>query len=306
MTLALFIRRQGVLFNVGAWVLIGLGPLLQGTGSPAWLVGLFVAILFLGVPHGALDTLYARHLYDMRSYWAWAAFGLAYAGLAALVVALWLVTPLVFLSGFLLVSALHFSGDPVEETPALFRAVYGGAIIVLPALLHDEQVARLFSFLSGAEAGDRIAGALHWIAIPWLFAVLLAAAHYAKKNSVAILELVSVSALAVFVPPLLAFAMFFCVMHSARHILRTRQYSEKHTFRHLLQVASLPFLLTLAGGVAGWHFLQHESFDVRVIQLLFVSLAALTVPHMMLVDRLRFFGPFWGNSAERQALKKLT
>lgn len=290
MTPELVMRRQGVVFSVGAWLLIGLGPLFPATDSRAGLVGVLLLIFFLGVPHGALDTLYARYIYRLQSYSAWAAFGLTYVGLAAVVIAMWLITPFVFLLAFLLLSAFHFSGDPVEETPVLFRALYGGAIIVLPALLHVQQVTELFSFLSGAETADRIAGALHWISLPWLFAVLFAAVNHVKKNSVSSLELVSVSALAVLAPPLLAFAMFFCAMHSVRHILRTRQFSEKRSLSHLFRVASLPFLLTLIGAAAGWYFLHDESFDARAVQLLFVSLAALTVPHMMLVDRLRFFG----------------
>lgn len=295
MTLALAMRWQGVLFSAGAWLLIGLGPLFPGTDTQAGLVVLFFVIFFLGVPHGALDTLYARYFYRMQSYWAWAAFGFTYVALAAVVVALWLIAPFVFLVGFLLLSALHFSGDPVEEAPMLFRALYGGAIIVLPALLHVQQVTELFSFLSGTEAADRLAGALHWMAAPWLFVALLAAAHHAKKNSLSSLEMVSVLALAVLAPPLIAFTMFFCAMHSVRHILRTRQYSEKGSFRHLFLVALPPFLLALTATASGGYFLQSESFDARVVQLLFVSLAALTVPHMMLVDRMRFLGCGRGN-----------
>ena len=299
MTLAAVMRRQGLLFCVGAWLLIGLATLFPAIDSKAGLAALFLATFFLGVPHGALDTLYARYLYRMHSHWAWATFGLTYAGLAALVVALWLMTPSVFLISFLLLSALHFSGDPVEGASVPFRTLYGGAMIVLPSLLHAQQVIEIFSFLSGAEAAGRIAGALHWIAFPWLFATLFAAVHHARKNSLSSLELVSVSALALLAPPMLAFGMFFCGMHSIRHILRTRQYSEKESFAHLFQVALLPFLLTLAGVAIGWHFLQDESFDARAVQLLFVSLAALTVPHMMLVDRLRFFGRDRRKSIER-------
>ena len=296
MTLALATKRQGLAFSVGAWLLVGLSPLFPGGQSSAWLVALLVAVFFLGVPHGALDTLYARYVYRIQSFWAWVAFGLGYSGLAVMVVFLWLATPLVFLGGFLLISAFHFSGDPVEETPAVFRALYGGAIIVLPALLHVQQVTELFSHLSGLEAADRLARILHSVALPWLLAALLAAALHAKKNSIASLEMVSVLALAVVVPPLLAFSMFFCAMHSSRHILRTRRYSEKRSFGHLFQVALPPFFLTLLAAAAGWICLQDESLSARVVQLLFVSLAALTVPHMVLVDGLRFFGRVRGRT----------
>ena len=291
MILSAIIRVQGVVFSLVVWLLLLAGAVFPGADSRTQLLVSAVVILFLGVPHGALDTLYARPLYRLQSFGAWIVFGAAYVGLAALVVALWAMMPFAFLLGFLLVSAFHFSGDPAEGTPVVFRALYGGAIIVFPALRHDGQVTELFSFLAGAETAARLVEALHWIAFAWLFATLWAAARQVKKNLVTSLEMVSVAALAIFASPLVAFCVFFCGMHSIRHILRTHDYSEKKSYLQLLQLALLPFLLTLAGASAGWYFLSDASFDGRVVQLVFVSLAALTVPHMLLVDRLRFFGP---------------
>ena len=290
MSLPAIIRVQGVLFSLSAWLLILAGALLPSADSRTQLLISAVVILFLGVPHGALDTLYARPLYRLQSFGAWIVFGAAYVGLAALVVTLWAMTPLVFLLCFLLVSAFHFSGDPAEGTPVVFRALYGGAIIVFPALIHDGEVTQLFSFLAGAETATRLVDVLHWTAFAWLAATFWAAARQVKKNLVSSLEMVSVAALAIFASPLVAFCVFFCGMHSIRHILRTHDYSEKKSYLHLLQLALLPFLLTLAGASAGWYLLSDASFDGRVVQLVFVSLAALTVPHMLLVDRMRFFG----------------
>ena len=284
------IRTQGIAFSVGAWLLILAHTLFLKGDSPAEILVLALVILFLGVPHGALDTLYVRHFFRMHSYWAWAAFALAYVGLAAMVVSVWIATPLIFLVSFLGVSAFHFSGDPVVHTPPIFRVIYGGAVIVFPALLHAQEVTALFSMLAGAEAAAISADALHWTAYPWLLATLLVAARHAKKNVVTSLELLSVSALAIVVSPLLAFSMYFCGMHGLRHILRTRELVEHKSFRHLFHAALPPFLLTLTGAAAGWYFLKDASLDTRVMQLVFVSLAALTVPHMMLVDRSRFFG----------------
>ena len=289
MTLFAATRLQGVVFSLGAWLLVFSGAFVSGVNSRAELLVSALVILFLGVPHGALDTLYARPLYRLQSFGAWGLFGAAYAGLAALVVVLWVMMPLVFLLGFLLLSVFHFSGDPAENTPVIFRALYGGAIIVFPALLHAQQVTELFSFLAGPQTAADLAGVLHWIAFPWLFASLLVAAHHAKIDRFSSLEMVSVSVLAIFASPLVAFSVFFCGMHSLRHILRAREHSEKKSYLHLLQIALLPFLLTLAGASVGWYFMSDAPLDARVVQLVFVSLAALTVPHMLLVDRLRFF-----------------
>lgn len=289
MSLPAVIRTQGIAFSVGAWLLMFGGRLFPGIDPQAELILLSLAIVFLGVPHGALDTLYARQAHRMTSNLAWASFAGIYVGVAAMVVMLWLTMPLVFLLGFLVLSAIHFSGDPVANTPPIFRALYGGAIIVFPTLLHVQQVTDLFSLLAGAETAATTADALHLMALPWLMATLAVAALHARKNWITSLEIISVSALAIVASPLVAFSMFFCGMHSVRHILRTRQLARNRSFHHLFQIARLPFALTLAAAFAGWYLLQEVSLNARVVQLVFVSLAALTVPHMMLVDRARFF-----------------
>jgi type IV secretion system protein VirD4 len=72
----------------------------------------------------------------LNSIGGWADFGVGYAALAAAVVGVWVAAPSLFLAGFLLISALHFSGDPDPRTGGFSRLIYGGAIIVVPALLH--------------------------------------------------------------------------------------------------------------------------------------------------------------------------
>ncbi len=100
----------------------------------------------------------------------------------------------------------------------------------------------------------------------------------------------AVGLLALLAPPLLAFTVFFCGMHGARHILRTVKYSGR-PFRALLAARALaPTLGFLCVLAVAFYELRHLTWEARLIQLVFVALAALTVPHMMLVEQIRFSG----------------
>jgi Brp/Blh family beta-carotene 15,15'-monooxygenase len=104
------------------------------------------------------------------------------------------------------------------------------------------------------------------------------------------LDIGSVILLAVAAPPLLAFTLYFCGMHSARHILRTIDYSGTFSRPLLALSALLPMIGVLVIAVVGWEFLKGKSLDERIVQVVFVGLAALTVPHMALVERVRLSG----------------
>ena len=96
--------------------------------------------------------------------------------------------------------------------------------------------------------------------------------------------------LAIIAPPLISFVVFFCGMHSARHILRSMEYSGRSSLPQLFTATLLPMLGVLGGSVLAWYFLDEISLDARIIQLVFVGLAALTVPHMALVEQVRLSG----------------
>jgi len=66
--------------------------------------------------------VFARQLQDLPGLRDWSVFVVLCSLLAAARVGVWLVAPVLFL----LISALHFSGDPQVCTNFVSRAVYGG------------------------------------------------------------------------------------------------------------------------------------------------------------------------------------
>ena len=293
------LRLQGLVFCGAAILLAAVAATLGPLGSQIELIVIASLILILGVPHGALDTIFARQIYGIQNLRGWILFSAIYLFLSAFVVGIWLLQPAIFLLAFLFISAFHFSGDPAAGTPWPARALYGGAVVILPAALHAVETTRLFSLLAGESATDL---AMPWLVLlswPWLAGLILAAIQRMRTDWLTALEFFSVGILSVVAPPLLSFTLFFCTMHSARHILRTIDYSEKSSRVFILGAALLPMFGVLAVSFVAWYFLRTTPIDARIIQIVFVGLAALTVPHMALVERVRLSG--WGK-AEKNGL----
>jgi Brp/Blh family beta-carotene 15,15'-monooxygenase len=133
---------------------------------------------------------------------------------------------------------------------------------------------------------------LHDLSWPWLLGTALTAAWQARSNWLTCLEMAVAAALALLAPPLLGFAVFFCAMHSARHIVRTWHYvgAGLGQAARLGRAALLPTLGTLALGAAVAYCWRTQPLEAGLIQWLFVGLAALTVPHMALVEPVRWHG----------------
>jgi beta-carotene 15,15'-dioxygenase len=283
-------RIQGAFFCLLALLATCGTQLIGRFSSQTELILLAALIVILGIPHGALDTLFARRLYGIQTLWGWLGFSAIYLLLAGLVVGLWLLAPAGFLIGFLVISAVHFSGDPAAGTPQISRLLYAGTVLIFPSFFYAPEMSQLFGHLVGRDAARVVSAGLGWLAWPWCVAVSLAVFERLRRDWLTALEITAVSLLALLTPPLVAFTVFFCGMHSARHILRTAEYSGRSEIRLLAAAALLPMLAVLLASAVAWYFLRDTALDARVVQIVFVGLAALTVPHMALVERVRFSG----------------
>lgn len=255
--------------------------------APAFVTGhivvMSVLVTLLGIPHGALDPLLAHRLGLWHGPRSLVAFLGGYSTLTALIVGLWLLAPVASLVGFLMLSAAHFGSDWNTKQPAMIRVLTGMALLSLPALRDTTEVARLFVMLSGPQAG-RVA-TLQAAAGPVLIAsVIMCAAIAARTRLHEAVELVIATTLALTTPPLVFFTVYFCLLHSARHLREglsiEREALSRPTGRALVGGAALvPILVAVA-------LLTRDAtatLDVRLLRIVFIGLASLTVPHMALV-----------------------
>jgi Brp/Blh family beta-carotene 15,15'-monooxygenase len=96
------------------------------------------------------------------------------------------------------------------------------------------------------------------------------------------LELLSIASGALLLQPLVFFSCYFALLHSPRHLLDTAQGLGMTSLKRIY-LATLPVLLAtlLLAGLAYW-LLPHIGMAARVVRIVFIGLAALTVPHMLL------------------------
>lgn len=259
-----------------------------GTGGGLVLM-LAIAVAIAGLPHGALDPWVSHRAGLWRTRLGFAAFHLAYLALAALVLVVWQWAPGISLAAFLAISAWHFAGDWRDHLPAWARALAGAALLALPAWRWPSEVTSAFVLLSGTE-GAAIASVLAEMA-PWLALGIVGAALMAlRRSTTAAIELVAVASLALLLPPLVYFIVYFCALHSLRHLRLATIGAAPDARRRMAGVAFLYTALTLLAAAIAWPWLREAgaqagtpAWSGDLLRLVFIGLAALTLPHMLVV-----------------------
>lgn len=280
------VKVQGLIFSALAIVFAIFSIFWQPTDNLAYLIVLAIIIFFLGVPHGALDPIFAKKLLPVSSWQSWSFFAILYSLLGLVMIIFWVLSPLLFMITFLGLSVFHFSRDLENTTPRITKLLYGSAIIILPALLHYDVMVNLFTLILNVDDGLLVVNFLHAIALPYLVLLIISIAYEIYRNFFQAVELLAVSFLAIVAQPLISFTLFFCGMHSIRHVLRTQSYSQL-SWKKILLTSLLPMLGVIFIVLLSWVFLPDSPNYSNILRLIFVGLACLTVPHMILVDRVK-------------------
>ncbi|MDG2502510.1 MAG: Brp/Blh family beta-carotene 15,15'-dioxygenase [Porticoccaceae bacterium] len=262
----------------------------------SWDLAAIAAVLIIGVPHGGLDGAVARRIGWSKGLVPWLGFHLSYIALAALVVWLWLQWPVPGLAVFLLISALHFGRSDIAYTQSLIASnsaqqwlpliAHGGLVSIAIPSLQSAAVQPVFTILVGDEGAALLIKAIGMLFLPWLLS-LAGYAIYAIMHPLwrrPLLSLISLVILALVLPPLISFALYFCLWHSRSHTLLIWQSFEENTERRRSFIEATVYSLMAWTAALGFFMVFQGSLSSALIQLTFIGLAALTVPHMLLVD----------------------
>ncbi len=247
--------------------------------SDSWILALLVSMVIItGLPHGALDPLVAERHGIWHADNNLLAFIGIYTAIALAVVVTWWLLPAISLTLFLLISAWHFGKDWQQHFDTL---PVGCLVIGWPAVFHGDAVTEIFSMLAPATEAALITDVMAVIAIGAL-AVVLTRLLVKRPDAASTAEITGILISASLLPPLLYFCLYFCLLHSPRHLVSL---SKEFGLARSLKTALIFTVLTLLLLLPGAWLIPASSLDERIIALLFIGLAALTVPHMLLLER---------------------
>ena len=249
------------------------------------------AVVLIGLPHGALDGAIAMHLGYANRILNFLKFIGLYVLMAGLVVGAWILMPALCLLGFLVISMLHFGAGDARHGTGWMRGAeivaHGGLVVAGISQMHRPEVDIVFGYLVGGDTtfvwqGLDVMTAFVALAL----VVCIVQALWFRKWRGTAAELVLLAVLFAMVPPLVGFAFYFCCVHSARHIAGVFGSLRRHMSVASLGVQALVFTLAswFAGFAAGWWLVDVTNPEPTVMRVIFIGLAALTVPHMILVD----------------------
>lgn len=264
-----------------------------------------IALLFvvlIGLPHGAFDGAIANHLGARRSLAEAAKFITSYCAAAGLVIVIWIMFPAVTLTLFLIISMIHFGrGDASAQSRPVFMMqvlLHGGLPIFGIIYFQQSSVVPLFNALTNGDSNLPILTSNIMVPVMGLMAGVYSLMAFRDSSLRArFAEFVLLAVVFAFLPPLVSFALYFCIIHTGRHMRRIWHVLASSSSPEGLYKQAAGFTLAswLVGGVT-LLWLETSNLDAALLQVVFIGLAALTVPHVILVDG--FFAKRQGHQTE--------
>jgi Brp/Blh family beta-carotene 15,15'-monooxygenase len=254
-----------------------------GMNSPHVNMLAAVAIVLAGIPHGTLDVEIAAAHFGQKGITGKIRIIGGYLLCAAAMVFLWILLPELALISFLIISIVHFSRDWRGGVDPFLAMMVGWALVALPALASPDDVAMIFAALTGSNNGAVIAALLGAASVPAALGSLVFAywafRHDDKQSA---LEVLACIVAALFLPPLVAFAIFFCGLHSPRHMADAlRETGDLSPLKKTAIICAV-FALSLGLGVVMFLYQGDVPADMGIIRTAFILISTLTVPHFIL------------------------
>ena len=253
-------------------------------------------ILILGISHGALDNLKGKKLLRLFGYRFLFSFYLVYILISFLIIFFWLLFPNTVLLLFLIVAAYHFGK---EDTVFSFKGKFliseclyflkGSAVILAPLLFQKEETNEIFLILNFTVFKSPLFNdhfLITLLCLSFLSSLFISSKENSDLKGLMIMDFFSLIILNLFLTPVLAFTIYFCFLHSIRHSITLIFELDKSFKSGLKKFINRAIPLTFVTGVVfliSVYFLNNFfTLDVAIYKVIFIGLASLTFPHILL------------------------
>jgi len=262
----------------------------------------FLLVLIVGVSHGSLDHIKGGELLKLFNIKSTYIFYITYILISAAVVVTWILLPSITLIVFLIIASYHFGKEDthflINNRSYFTQLLYffkGFLIILAPLTFHFQETIAIFKlllidnevFYSGLNYIETNNIIQKGIVFSFLAHVILFLKNFEMKKFLIFFDYFSILTLNLYLTPLIAFTIYFCFLHSIRHSISLAVEIDPDSVINgfkLFVKKALP--LTILTGVFSFIalYLLNNSYnlDNAILKIIFIGLASLTFPHILL------------------------
>ena len=259
-------------------------------------------ILIIGVSHGSLDHIKGRKLLKIFQINNIITFYTSYFLLAVTIIILWVLLPTVVLIAFLIVASFHFGKEDtqflIDNNSYLNQFLFflkGSLVILAPLYFNFNETVSIFklllieneSFYQSLNVIENNNFLIIGIVLSALSSIILFFKKFELRKFTIFFDYFSIIIINMHFSPLIAFTIYFCFLHSIRHSISLITELDQESLRNGLLVfikkATPLTILTAIFCLIGLYFLNNNyNLDSAILKLIFIGLASLTFPHILL------------------------
>ncbi len=259
-------------------------------------------ILSIGVSHGSLDNIKGEKLFKILGVSNFFIFYLFYILIVIVVIFFWIILPSISLIIFLIVASYHFGKEDTQflimKNSHLYELLFfikGTLIILAPIYFHFEDTINIFklllvdneNFYALLDFVETNKILIFSIILSTLAHIILFSKNFEIKKFVIFLDYFSILILNYYFSPLLAFTLYFCFLHSVRHSISLILELDKNNFylgfrKFIKKALPLTILTAILCFISLYLINNTYNFDSSILKIIFIGLASLTFPHILL------------------------
>ena len=250
-----------------------------------------IPLLWPGLAHGSIDILTAKRKNIISSDKNNLIFLISYIIIPVFFFLIWLNFPNFTFTVFLVLSLLHFGiSDKLyfNKLISLFEILLRALIIfTLPIIFHNYETTQIVKFLHVSDEYLLVLTKFFEYLVYLIIPLMALFIYYSliKQNLGGILEIFLILFCFYFFKPLVSFLLYFCFLHSTRHLLNEKELLNLSFKKIFFQ--TIPMTSVVVVGIL--IFLLLNYFFFKSLSLLFSSyvilaLFCLTIPHIFLIN----------------------